>query len=197
MKVFDWIAQCCWFHLGKYLIPWMKLYIFIINWSVVYRCFNNCTTEVEAVCQAVASVFWPSGPTHGWPPCSFSPSLVRVVPLVPNLVSSPLSAWQVNLSSTVSCLEQLYECLRIQPSGTKSMHPVISSEVSDTIGRVPRTIDRVLGNLAESLVVHLTNASYNFRRVTMLKIHRRENFLRCSMLSMIHIFPLWKEISHN
>jgi hypothetical protein len=40
------------------------------------------------------------------------------------------------------------------------MHPVILSEVPETIGRVPGTIGRVLGNLVESLVVHLTNASY-------------------------------------
>jgi hypothetical protein len=46
----------------------MNVSIFIINLSVVYRCFNNHTTEVEAVCQAVAQVFWPSGPTQGGPP---------------------------------------------------------------------------------------------------------------------------------
>jgi hypothetical protein len=102
-------------------------------------------------------------------PCSFSLSPVGVVPLVPNLFSSPLSGWQVKLPSAVSCLEQLFEYLRIQPSATKSMHPIISREVPKIIGRVPRTIDRVLGNSAESLVVHLTNASYNFRRDTMLK----------------------------
>jgi hypothetical protein len=68
MKVFDLIGQYCWFHLGKCLIPWMKVFVFIINLSVVYRCFNNCTTEVAAVYQAVARVFWPSGPTHGVQP---------------------------------------------------------------------------------------------------------------------------------
>jgi hypothetical protein len=66
--VFDLIGQCCWFHLGKCLIPWMKVFIFIINLSIVYRCFNNYTTEVAAVCQAVARVFWPTGLTHGAPP---------------------------------------------------------------------------------------------------------------------------------
>jgi hypothetical protein len=77
MKVFDLIGQCCWFHLGKCLIPWMKVFIFIINLSVVYRCFNNYTTEVAAVCQAVARVFWPSGLTHGAPPIpSFQVQLV-------------------------------------------------------------------------------------------------------------------------
>jgi hypothetical protein len=103
--VFDLIGQCCWFHLGKCLIPWMKVFVFIINLSVVYRCFNNYTTEVAAVCQAVARVFWPSGPIHGRPPCSFSLIPVGVVPLVPNLISTPLSAWQVKLLSVVSCLE--------------------------------------------------------------------------------------------
>jgi hypothetical protein len=68
MKVFDLIGQCCWFHLGKCLIPWMKVSIFIINLSVVYRCFNNCTTKIAAVCQAMARVYWTSGPTHGGPP---------------------------------------------------------------------------------------------------------------------------------
>jgi hypothetical protein len=85
-----------------------------------------------------------------------------MVPLVPNLISSPLSAWQVKLLSVVSCLEQLSEYLQIQSSATKSMHPVISS-------KVPKTIGRVHGNSAESLVVHLTKASYNFRRDAMLK----------------------------
>jgi hypothetical protein len=169
MKVFDLIGQYCWFHLGKCLISWMKVFVFIINLLVVYRCFNNCTTKVVVVCQVVAQVFWSSGPTHGGPPCSFSLSLVGVLPLVPNLISSPLSAWQVKLSSVVSCLEQLSECLRIQSSATKSMHPVISSEVPETIGRVSVIIGQVFGNKAESLVVHLTNASYNFRRGAMLK----------------------------
>jgi hypothetical protein len=90
--MFDLIGQCCWFDLGKCLIPWMKVFVFIIDLLVVYRCFKNCTTEVVAVCQAMARVFWPIGPTHGGPPCSFSPSSVGVVPLVPNLISSPLSA---------------------------------------------------------------------------------------------------------
>jgi hypothetical protein len=132
--MFDLIGQCCWFHLVKCLISWMKVSVFIINLSVVYSYFNNCTTEVAAVCQVMAQVFWPSGPTHGGPPYSFSLSPVGMVPLVSNLISSPLSAWQVNLSSIVSCLEQLYECLRVQPSATMSMHLIISSEVSEIIG---------------------------------------------------------------
>jgi hypothetical protein len=57
MKVFHLIGQCCWFYLGKYLILWMKVYVFIINLSVVYRYFNNCTTKAPAVCQVVARVF--------------------------------------------------------------------------------------------------------------------------------------------
>jgi hypothetical protein len=105
MKVFDLIGQCCWFHLGKCLIPWMKVPVFIINLSVVYRCFNNYTTEVAVVYQDVARVFWPSGPTHGGHHYSFSLSPVGMVPLVLNLISSPLSAWQVKLPSAVSCLE--------------------------------------------------------------------------------------------
>jgi hypothetical protein len=52
-------------------------------------------------------------------PCSFSLSPVGMVPLVPNLINSPLSAWQVKLPSDVSCLEQLSKCLQIQPSTTK------------------------------------------------------------------------------
>jgi hypothetical protein len=76
------------FHLGKCLIPQMKVYVFIINLSVVYRCFNNCTIEVAAVCQAVAWVLWPSRPTYRGLPGSFSPSPVGVVPLVPNLINS-------------------------------------------------------------------------------------------------------------
>jgi hypothetical protein len=99
----------------------------------------------------------------------FSPSPVGAVPVIPNLVSSPSSAWQVKLMSVVSCLEHLAECLGIQRSGTKSMHLVISGEVPTTIGRVTTTIGRVPGNSTESLVVHLTNASYNFRRGAMLK----------------------------
>jgi hypothetical protein len=87
--------------------------IFIINLSVVYIYFNNCTTEIAVFCQVVARVFWLSGPTHGGPFCSFSPSPVGVVTSVPNLVSSSLSAWQVKLLSVVSCLEQLFECLGI------------------------------------------------------------------------------------
>jgi hypothetical protein len=63
----------------------------------------------------------------------------------------------------------LAECLGIQPSSTKSMHPVISSELPATIGRVPETIGRVPENSAESLVIHLTNASCNFRRGAVLK----------------------------
>jgi hypothetical protein len=65
------------------------MHVFIINLLVVYRCINNYTIEVVAVCQVMARVFWPSGPTHGEPPCSFSPSSIGVVPLVPNLVRSP------------------------------------------------------------------------------------------------------------
>jgi hypothetical protein len=68
MKVFDLIGQYCWFHLGKCLISWMKVFVFIINLLVVYRCFNNCTTKVVVVCQVVAQVYWSSGPTHGGPP---------------------------------------------------------------------------------------------------------------------------------
>jgi hypothetical protein len=49
------------------------------------------------------------------------------------------------------------------------MHLVISIKVAETIDRVSRTIGRVLENSAESLIVHLTNASYNFRRDAMLK----------------------------
>jgi hypothetical protein len=49
------------------------------------------------------------------------------------------------------------------------MHPVILSKVSEIIGRESGTIGRVVRNLAESLVVHLTNASYNFRQGAMLK----------------------------
>jgi hypothetical protein len=37
----------------------------------------------------LAHVLRPSGPTHGKPPCSFLLSLGDVVPMVPNLVSSP------------------------------------------------------------------------------------------------------------
>jgi hypothetical protein len=66
--MFDLIGQCCWFHLVKCLISWMKVSIFIINLSVVYSYFNNCTTEVAAVCQVMAQVFLPSGLTHGGPP---------------------------------------------------------------------------------------------------------------------------------
>jgi hypothetical protein len=65
--VFGLIGQCCWFHLGKCLFPWMKVPVFIINLSVVYICFNNCTAEVAAFYQVVARVFWPSGPTHDRP----------------------------------------------------------------------------------------------------------------------------------
>jgi hypothetical protein len=89
---------------GKCLILWMKVYVFIINLLSVYRCFNNCTTKVAAICRAVAWVFLPSGPTHGGLPYSFSSSLVGVVPLVPNLVNNSSSACQVKLSSDVSCL---------------------------------------------------------------------------------------------
>jgi hypothetical protein len=49
------------------------------------------------------------------------------------------------------------------------MHHVISSEVSTTLGGVPGKIDRVPENLVESLVFHLTNASYNFRGGVALK----------------------------
>jgi hypothetical protein len=42
------------------------------------------------------------------------------------------------------------------------MHPIISSKVLATIGRVT-------GNSVKSLVVHLTNASYNIRRGDVLK----------------------------
>jgi hypothetical protein len=31
----------------------------------------------------------PSGPTHGRPPCSFRLSLADMVPMVPDLISSP------------------------------------------------------------------------------------------------------------
>jgi hypothetical protein len=75
----------------------------------------------------------------------------------------------VKLLSDVSYLEQLAECLKIQPSAIKSMHPIISGEVRATIGRVPERIGRVPENSVESLVVHLTNASYNFRRGVVLK----------------------------
>jgi hypothetical protein len=37
----------------------------------------------------LAHVLRLSGPTHGRPPCSFLPSLGDMVPVVPNLVSSP------------------------------------------------------------------------------------------------------------
>jgi hypothetical protein len=104
-----------------------------------------------------------------WTPCSFSPSLVSVVPLVPNLVSSPRSAWQVKFPSDVSYLEQLAECVVIRSCSTKSTHFVISSEVSAIIGRVPGTIDWVPRNSIESLVFNLTNASYNFRWGVVLK----------------------------
>jgi hypothetical protein len=42
------------------------------------------------------------------------------------------------------------------------MLPVISSNV-------PKIIGRVHGNVVESLLVHLANASYNFSRGAMLK----------------------------
>jgi hypothetical protein len=80
MKVFDLIGKCCWFHLGKCLIPWMKVSIFIINLSIVYRCFNNCITEVATVCQVVAQVFWPSRSTHGGPLFLLSESSWRGIP---------------------------------------------------------------------------------------------------------------------
>jgi hypothetical protein len=64
-----------------------------------------------------------------------------MVPLVPNIISSPLSAWQVKLPSVVPYLEQLAGCVGIQLSATKSMHPIISSEMPATIGQVPGTID--------------------------------------------------------
>jgi hypothetical protein len=53
----------------------------------------------------------------------------------------PLSAWQVILSSAVTCLKLLVEWLRIQSRATKSMHPIISGEVHAIIGRVPETIN--------------------------------------------------------
>jgi hypothetical protein len=49
------------------------------------------------------------------------------------------------------------------------MHLVISSEVPATIGRVLGIIGRVSVNSVESLIVHLTNASCNFRRGVVLK----------------------------
>jgi hypothetical protein len=55
----------------------------------------------------------PSGLTHGGAPCSFLLSLVDVVSMVPNLVSSPLSAWQANFSLEYSNLplsDKVAEC---------------------------------------------------------------------------------------
>jgi hypothetical protein len=65
-------------------------------------------------------------------PYSFSLSPFGVVPIIPNLVSSPrvlgkgasvlkIQAFllQVKLSSALYCLEQLVESLRIQTSATK------------------------------------------------------------------------------
>jgi hypothetical protein len=75
----------------------------------------------------------------------------------------------MKLLSDVSYLEQLAECLKIQLSAIKSMHPIISGEVHATIGRVSERIGRVPENSAESLVVHLTNLSCNFRRGAVLK----------------------------
>jgi hypothetical protein len=72
----------------------------------------------------LACVLRPSGLTHGSPPpCSSLSSSGDLVPMVPNLVSSPSSAWQaifsldylhlpilLKLSITLFDLEQLVKC---------------------------------------------------------------------------------------
>jgi hypothetical protein len=55
-----------------------------------------------------AWILWSSGLTHGGPPYSFSLSPVAVVPMVPNLVSSPRVLGKralVKSPSALSCME--------------------------------------------------------------------------------------------
>jgi hypothetical protein len=46
----------------------------------------------------LACVLRPSGPTHGKSLCSFLSSPRDMIPMVPNLISRPLSAWQVSIN---------------------------------------------------------------------------------------------------
>jgi hypothetical protein len=59
----------------------------------------------------LAHVLRPSGPTHGWPPCSFPLSLGDVVPMVLDLITSHLIRLRHALSSqqSSSCQERSHE----------------------------------------------------------------------------------------
>jgi hypothetical protein len=57
----------------------------------------------------LARALRPSWPTHGRPPCSSLPSPRDVVPMVPNLVSSPSSACQMSFNPSQPDLPTLGE----------------------------------------------------------------------------------------
>jgi hypothetical protein len=63
--------------------PGLYLYLLIL------QDLSNDYLLIALVMDLVAQTLRMSGPTHGGPPYSFSLSPLDVVPMVPNLVSSP------------------------------------------------------------------------------------------------------------
>jgi hypothetical protein len=122
----------------------VKVSIFGINLSVVIDVLTLHNGSCHSLSSCISSLHaeW----ADSWqPPCSFSLSPIDVVPMLPNLVSSSwvlgkgasvlkIQAFllRVKLSSVLYCLEQLVECLRIQPSPTKYIIMQIGAPITSS-----------------------------------------------------------------